>query len=158
MRTWITNVDRRFIFSTINPLWAACVLDGFIPEKVILITGKNLERKTGSIRTWLTSIIQGYGKEPVFEECMVDEDDINSYSTSFIDLIEKEKGNEIALDITPGRKFMSAIMMSGGIKMKISRVYYLHLKDYSFVDRPFVIIPLACQKLKNIVELVERKK
>ncbi len=158
MRTWITNVDRRFLFSTINPLWAACVLDSFIPEKVILITGGGLERKTESIRTWLTSIIQGYGKEPIFEECMLDEDDINSYYNSFVHLIKKEKENEIALDITPGRKFMSAIMMSGGLKLKISRVYYLHLKDYSFVERPFVTIPLAYQKLKNIRELVERKK
>ncbi len=158
MRTWITNVDRRFLFSTINPLWAACVLDGFIPEKVILITGRGLEEKTESIKKWLASIIQGYGKEPIFEECMFDEDDINSYYDSFVHLIEKEKGNEIALDITPGRKFMSAIMMSGGLKMKISRVYYLHLTDYSFVERPFVIIPLACQKLKNIRELVEIKK
>lgn len=158
MRTWITNVDRRFIFSTINPLWAACVLDGFIPEKVILITGRGLEEKTGSIKSWITSIIQGYGKEPVFEECMFDEDDINSYYDSFVQIIRKEAGNEIALDITPGRKFMSAIMMSGGLKMKISRVYYLHLKDYSFVERPFVIIPLACQELKNISKIVEIKK
>lgn len=42
--------------------------------------------------------------------------------------------------------------------MKNSMVYYLHIKDYSFVERPFVIIPLACQKLRKIGELVERKK
>lgn len=158
MKVWITNVDRRFTFATVNPLWAACILEGFIPDKVILITDKNLANKTNVVKTWLKKILQVYGKDPIFEEHVFDEEDINAYSTSFLRLIEKEKRNEIALDITPGRKFMSAIMMSGGIRMKIQRVYYLHLKDYSFAEQPFVTIPFSCQKLKNINELVEKKK
>jgi len=157
MRVWITNVDRRFTFSTVNPVWAACINGGFVPEKIILITDKRLSARARTITEWLTNIVASYGKPPVIEAVVFDEEDMNAYSDSLVSLLKKELENEVAIDITPGRKFMSALMLSWGMRLKVPRIFYLHLTDYSFAELPFVAIPFSCQKLRNIRDIMGDK-
>lgn len=154
MRVWITNVDRRSPFATINPIWAACLLRKFVPEKVVLIKNELVEENTAFAKHWIERIIEECGVKPVFEEQLASEDDLNAYATTLTRIIQGElKDNEVALDITPGRKFMSACMMSAGLKFKVARLYYLHLADYSYMDLPFVLIPFHLQRLKDVREL-----
>ncbi|MEM3594406.1 MAG: hypothetical protein QXS27_06735, partial [Candidatus Jordarchaeaceae archaeon] len=60
-------------------------------------------------------------------------------------------GNEVAVDMTPGRKFMSACAMAAGQKYGAAKLYYLHLYNLAYQEKPFVLIPFNQQKLINVL-------
>ncbi|MFU8768083.1 MAG: hypothetical protein ACNA7I_10570, partial [Candidatus Methanoperedens sp.] len=65
-------------------------------------------------------------------------------------------GNVIAIDITPGRKIMSAFSMFYGLLPDgADRVYYLHLFDVKkYGNKSFIGIPADEHNLINMKEMV----
>ena len=64
-------------------------------------------------------------------------------------LIEKYQDSEIAIDMTPGRKYMSSIAMGLALTNRkiVNKLYYLHLEIQGYQDSPFIKIPLPFQNL-----------
>ena len=70
---------------------------------------------------------------------------------------EKSEGNTVAIDMTPGRKFMSAFSMYMGVGLgldhKADKIYYLHVKELGqYSGLPFPMIP------SNLMTLYDLKK
>ncbi len=129
MKVWITTVGSS-PFAVINTLWAACELDGYVPEKVYLVANGKVEQEARIVNEWITRIIKAYGAAPIIERIHADEVDFMNFSRILSTCIteEKKSGNEVAVDMTPGRKFMSAFSMFNGLaKNGADRVYYLHV-------------------------------
>ncbi len=144
---WITFIGSS-PFAVINTIWAACK-QGYVPDCLLFLVNEELnETWENTVIRWVPLVLEEYGiSEPRIVRLNVAEtgfheikDFYGSYISSF-----KEKG-EVAVDITPGRKYMSAIAMAAGISENANHVYYLHLKDSNYQDKPLSLIPVhKCQ-------------
>ncbi|MDW7725983.1 MAG: CRISPR-associated ring nuclease [Candidatus Methanoperedens sp.] len=157
MNVWITTVGSS-PFAVINTLWAACELDDFVPEKMYFLCNDKMASQINLIKEWITRITHEYGKNVSFVEKRSKEEDFISYSKLVKSLItdEREQGNVIAIDITPGRKIMSAFSMFYGLLPDgADRVYYLHLFDVKkYGNKSFIDIPADEHNLINMKEMV----
>nr|MDO8080120.1 hypothetical protein [Candidatus Freyarchaeota archaeon] len=158
MRVWVTTVGSS-VFAVVNPLWAACIRDGFVPGRVHLLKNRKVERNVAPVKDWVARVLECYDVKPVFEEHDCDEEDMDAFAKVFIGVVRSEAGNEIAVDMTPGRKFMSACAMAvamadRGQKFNVSKLYYLYLFNAAYQDRPYILIPFNQQRLVNVLECV----
>ncbi len=168
MKFWITTVGWSS-FTVINPLWAACNLPSnkqFIPDKVILFNnGYKNEFVKGNVKKvcdWIERILNEYDiSNPIIDLIDADEDDMNKFADTFRITMEnlksiEEKNEEakIAIDMTLGRKFMSAIAMNLAKKFEVEKLYYLRLWGREFQNLPHMKIPMANQKLISIMEYI----
>ena len=168
LKIWITTVGWSK-FAVINTIWAACFNkeEQFIPEKVILLhnghENPDIAENVADVIDWVRRILKVYGIDnPIFEEVPIREAEINSYRDIYLKLInkiekDKECINETAIDLTPGRKFMSSIAMAVGLKKRkfIKKLYYLHLNFPEYLNYPYIKIPFVFQKLINILEIYD---
>ncbi len=163
MKVWITIVGRS-PFAVVNSVWMACRKGEFIPGRIYLIWNEDVEEVKRTVERMLEIILQNYGvSEPEViadESVKVREDDFNRFMRVLKEICNEElnEGNEVAIDMTPGRKFMSALAMGLGIHKKTS-VYYLHLINICYQNKPLVLIPFSLQKLYDMRrELYEDQK
>lgn len=155
MRVWITCAGTS-PEAVINSIWAACDVKGFIPDKIMLIHNAKNEKEVKKTIKQLSKILSSYNNSnPEFITKKIPEmnfEDIQSTIRTWIDK-EKENNSEIAVDITPGRKFMSAIVMQAGIEAGIDHIYYLHLSDTSYLNEKYPRIPRTYQMLHDLTGL-----
>ena len=163
MKVWISTVGWS-PFAVINPLWAACYFEweNFVPEKVVLLNNQTQDEKVKEnydlVLTWLIKILNEYGtSEPVIESIDANESNMKEYAHTFHEVVEKHIQDEIAIDMTPGRKFMSGIAMwtASQPKSNIAKLYYLQLWGQKYQNVPFIKIPAVSQRLINIKELMK---
>lgn len=160
MNVWITTVGTSS-FAVINTLWAACELEGYVPQKVYIVANGKVENEVKVVNDWIERILKGYGSAAIIERIHADEVDFMNFSRILSNCIteEKKKGNQVAIDMTPGRKFMSAFSMFNGLaKDGADRVYYLHLSDViKYKNRSFIEIPANEQKLYDMKKVLLEK-
>ena len=160
MNVWITNVSTSK-FAGVNTLWAAIMREDFIPDRVHLIADEMVKEK-GYLAAALKGyqcVLNRYGneEEPIVHDVV---------ETEFADLAkklesivheEKTKGHTVAIDMTPGRKYMSAFAMYMGVgadvKHRADRIYYLHVKGLkNHTGQPYPMVP------SNLMTLYDLKK
>jgi len=157
MNVWITTAGTS-PFAAINSIWAAVQHKKFIPGKVHILANEFVIEQN-----YLEKVVKGceiisneydFSLE-ILTHCFT-ETDFSSYANLLESLVAKEKkaGNNVAIDMTPGRKFMSAISMYLGvgpdIKFKADLIYYHHLLDLSFGNLPYPLIPSNIRTLYNM--------
>ncbi|HID26950.1 MAG TPA: hypothetical protein EYP22_03835 [Methanosarcinales archaeon] len=166
MKIWLTTIGMS-TFAVVNTLWAACKQDNYIPQRVYLVKNDIVESKgkVKEVLDWMKRILKEYDVDAEFVFIDADENNFKEFAKKIREAVRKEKldDNEIAIDMTPGRKFMSAFSMYLGlgkdVKYHADLVYYLHLIDMSYKDYPYMQIPMHLQKLYEMKkELMENKK
>ena len=157
MKVWVTTVGKR-PFAVLNTIWYLVRKGEYIPERIYLIWNDFVEKEKELVKELIRALLESYGINPEIiadDSVKVNEDDFHNLIKTLARIRDKEleEGNEIAVDMTPGRKFMSALSMYLGVadelikkKKNVHRVYYLHLKDLKFEDKPLVLIPFSVQK------------
>ena len=65
----------------------------------------------------------------------------------------RETDKVAAVDVTPGRKFMSAIAFQAGIKYDAEHVFYLYLPEGQFYGRIFPDVPNRALDLIDFQEV-----
>lgn len=157
MRVWITTVGSS-PFAVINTMWAACELEDYVPEKVYFVYNDKTAQNLKINKKWILRLTGEYGKASSIIDLKCVEEDFQSYSRLIHSLIfnEKKDGNTVAIDITPGRKIMSAFCMFHGLSEGgADRVYYMHLDDVKkYEGKSFIEIPAGEHKLINMKEIV----
>lgn len=159
LRTWITIVGWS-PFAVINPIWAACFNEEYIPNRIILLNNGDLDKTINKnveiVKIWLNRILSIYDVcDLVIEDIQVNEKEILKYAKDLESIIEKYKEDEIAIDMTPGRKFMSSVAIRMAFKHReyIDKLYYLHLLKKEYQNEAFIKIPFVYQNLINFLEL-----
>lgn len=150
-------------FAVINTLWAAIRHYDYLPEKVHFLANEELNPKKylHEVRVGFECILEGYEIEPIIEIHQFQETDFISYAKTLGHLViaEKRRGNTVAIDMTPGRKYMSALSLYLGlgsdIEYKADKVFYHHLIDLSFGNRPYPLIPTNLPTLYDLKEKVK---
>lgn len=125
-----------------NPLIAACD-KGIVPDEIQLLSNPGMDDAVSVLRPLLVDIIAEYNVEATVRvHSITGETQYNEIVSFFVDGIKnaRKQSASVAIDFTPGRKFMSAIAFQAGLQYNADHVFYLHLQatDYghSYPDIP----------------------
>lgn len=142
-RAWITSISPN-VEAVANPLTAACE-SGYIPNKIYILENPGLRGYLDRVTSMLERVVVEYGSE----QPEIGVTHLNS-ETEFKQIVEhyrapvlaaRETDQMAAVDVTPGRKFMSAIAFQAGIKYDAEHVFYLYLSEGQFYGRIFPDVP-----------------
>jgi hypothetical protein len=155
-RLWITNGSTR-IAPVANPLNAACDA-GYIPTDIYLLDNPQVHDITTSVETLAKTIVTAHGgEEPAITiETIDDELDFDAIVHYLQSAIEagQDAGAEVAVDVTPGRKFWSIISFQAGRKYEVDHLYYVHLKTSDYFGEIYPNIPRPTLDLIDFTEVL----
>ncbi len=158
MLLWISTVGRS-PYAVVNTVWAAKRFEGIVPDEVLLFhTGDQDEQiaaELETVRAHLCAILDRHAD--AIRGVAVD-GSAGGFRRQLDEVVfdHRYADWDLALDMTPGRKFMSALVFAAGVKLHhhstrgAVAVYYLHLKDDRYHGLPFPYIPVAAQELVDI--------
>lgn len=150
---WVTSASPD-VEAMVNPLNAACE-HGFVPDEIYILEDRGIEEKVNQAIDLIMTIITAYGEdEPEISKTpLTDEVAFDVIYTHVKDAIKevKEKGGEVAVDITPGRKFMSAIAFAAGMRYEADHVYYFYTST-GYFKQLYPNIPRTATQLFDFTE------
>lgn len=133
-------------WSLFNSIWAMSRILDFVPDRVHILTAgcdKNAADKAGQMVRSLLSELRP-GAEVLVQVISEEAASEVAEAVKGIAAMEKERGNQVALDVTPGKKTMVIGAMLGSNSL-VDHVFYLHIESLRNADRPFLEIPLSAQ-------------
>lgn len=155
-RYWVTTGSTN-PEAVVNPLAAACTEWGYVPERIYLLGNPGVEEELDRITDLMTTVVEAYGGEtPDFRRTSLDsetdfDDVVDHYRTAIKDARVNE--SEITVDVTPGRKFMSAIAFQSGLQFDADRVCYLHVHSGDLFGRIYADLPRSGTTLYDFTEV-----
>lgn len=143
-----------------NTLWAAKLEHDIIPSNITvfrLIPTEDRERIIAKLdgaysdfMGWLDRFENEVGVSIEKETIKYAEENYDEYRDGFLQEIKDVPANcEIVIDVTPGRKFVSALGLTYGWYQKAEHVFYLHLLDNQYLNRPLPEIPVMEYELRD---------
>ena len=153
-RLWITNGSTK-VGPVVNALAAACH-DGYVPTDVYLLDNPSIEDVTGHAASMIKTIVTANGgEEPTVTVETIDEErDFDAIADYLRGAIEADEGAEVAIDVTPGRKFWSIISFRAGLTYDVDHLYYVHL-DGDYFGECYPTIPRTAIDLVDFTEVLE---
>lgn len=153
-KAWITTSSPN-IWAVVNPLNAACH-QGFVPDTVYVLENPGVKEEIEQALELATTIIEAYGQDSPEINVTAIEDEVafSRIHAHIRDAIEagKADGGEVAVDITPGRKFMSAIAFTAGIRYDADHVFYFYLEGSEHYGQCYPDIPVSAVELYDFTE------
>ena len=153
-RHWLTIASPTTEAMT-NPLLAACE-DGYVPDSIRILSNPTVRDNVDSVVPFVESIVTAYDGDPTLEvHTIPKETAFAKIGEFFRDGIERvNEDDRVAVDITPGRKYMSAIAFQAGIRYGADHVFYLLLDSNEFYGQVFPDIPRPAVDLIDFTEVV----
>ena len=153
-RVWITTGSTR-IAPVVNPLTAACH-HGFVPTDIYILDNPSVAEVTTPTATLMKTVVTAHGgEEPdITVETIEDELDFEAIIAYLQSAIEAGQAvdAEIAVDVTPGRKFWSSISFRAGFEYDVDHIYYIHLPGTYFGEL-YPTIPRPSIELVDFTEV-----
>lgn len=153
-KLWITNGSTA-VEPIVNPLTAACDR-GYLPTDIYVLDNPEIAETTESATTLAKTVVTAYdGDEPtVTVETIDDELDfeaIIAYLESAI-AAGQEADADVAVDVTPGRKFWSIISFRAGFHYDVDHIYYVRIPNAYFGEL-YPTIPRTALELVDFTEV-----
>jgi hypothetical protein len=151
---WVTN-GTPTMPGILNPLTAACD-QGYIPDNAQVLSNPGVADSVNDAADNFESIVEAYGGDVTVSQHELEAE------TNFQDIIEfyqatieaaQENGDTVAVDVTPGRKFMSAIAFQSGFKFDADHVFYFHRKAGGYYGQFYPEIPRTATELIDFTEV-----
>ena len=138
-----------------NPLLAACE-DGYVPDSIRILSNPTVQQNVTPVVPFLETIITEYDGDATIDIQTIPEEtafaSIGEFFRAGIERVGED--DHVAVDITPGRKFMSAIAFQAGIRYGADHVFYLLLDSSKFYGQVFPTIPRPAVDLIDFTEVV----
>lgn len=154
-RIWITN-GTPTLPGILNPLTAACDR-GYVPDEARILSNPGVADSVAVASDMFDVIIDAYGGDADVHKHSLDrETDFRGIIDFYRSAIETadENGDTIAVDVTPGRKFMSAIAFQAGFRFGADHVYYFHRKAGGYYGQFYSEIPRTATDLIDFTEVM----
>lgn len=158
---WVSSGSTT-IEAMINPIAAACAGDDlnetFIPDTVHFLENPGLGDALSEATTVIETILEQYGVDnPTVETTRIDHEteftEIVSHYQSTIQTAH-DAGANVAVDVTPGRKFMSVIAFNAGTTFDADHIFYFYLKSSDYYSRVYPEIPQPATELYDFTEVL----
>lgn len=155
-RVWITNGSTR-IAPVVNPLIGACH-NGYIPTDIYVLNNPVIDDVTDAATSLMKTVVTAHGgDEPSISVTTIEEETdfeaISDYLQSAID-DGTATDADIAVDITPGRRFWSVISFQAGVKHDVDHLYYSHVKTEEYFGETYPTIPRTAINLIDFTEVI----
>lgn len=154
-RVWITNGSTS-IAPVVNPL-AAAAHDGYTPTSIYVLDNDQISEVTESAISLMKTIVTAHGgEEPTTTvETLDDERDFDAIIDYLKSAIKagREADAEIAVDVTPGRKFWSIISFRAGFEYDVDHLYYTHVVTGEYFGECYPTIPRTAIDLVDFTEV-----
>lgn len=155
VNAWLTTMSTN-LEAVINPLIAACE-DGFLPDELHVLNNPGVGEQFDDITAMMQHVVIEYGgDEPeLFVRQLDTETDFHAIVDHFQQPIARiqDDGGTTAVDVTPGRKFMSAIAFQAGIQFEADHVFYLYVLNNRFYGRLYPDVPRPMVDLIDFQEV-----
>ena len=154
-RIWVTNGTPTQP-GILNPLMAACDR-GYVPDEAWILSNPGVAESVGDASDQFEIIIEAFDGDADVSVHTLD------YETNFRGIIEfyrstieeaRDNDDTIAVDVTPGRKFMSAITFQAGFKYNADHVFYFHRKAGGYPGSFYPEIPRTATDLIDFKEVL----
>jgi len=146
-----------------NPLWYLVEVYDWVPDRVYLLWNDDVREQLEKVKKLIKRLSNAYGVRisvHAGEEERFSEENPVEFREKVVSLIGslKHDGHEVIVDITPGRKFMSALLLGAAIVKNADEVTYLHLDDWrDYVGKLLFEIPMVKQRLFMREDLTGKK-
>jgi len=136
----------------LNSLWAAICCDDYFPDRIYLFVTRGKEDDGQLLAEWISVLTEAYGRKvaPIIK--VIDEGDFASSGKKITAVMEEERsaGNEVAIDITPGRKAIISSALLSAMQKQVDHVFYLYLEDLRNSTNPYPMIPFHLQHFVDL--------
>lgn len=154
-RIWITN-GTPAMPGLLNPLAAACD-NGYIPDEARIPSNPGVAESVVAASDMFETIINVHGGDAAVSEHRLEtETDFQGIIEFYQSTIEAahEGGDTIAVDVTPGRKFMSAIAFQACFRFGSDHVFYFYRKSGAYYGGLYAEIPRTATELIDFSEVM----
>lgn len=154
-RIWVT-IGTPTMPAILNPLTAACDR-GYVPDEVRVLSNPGVAESVAAATDGFSVILDAYGTDATIStHDLAAETDFRKIIEFYRSTIEaaREGGDTIAVDVTPGRKFMSAIAFQAGFKFDADHVFYFYRKSGGYYGKLFAEIPRTATELIDFTEVL----
>ncbi|WP_206022041.1 hypothetical protein [Salarchaeum sp. JOR-1] len=154
-RIWITN-GTPTMPGLLNPLAAACD-NGYVPDEARILSNPGVAESVAAASDMFETIIDAHGGDAAVSEHRLEtETDFQGIIEFYRSAIEAahENGDVIAVDVTPGRKFMSAIAFQAGFRFGADHVFYFYRKSGAYYGDLYSEIPRTATELIDFTEVM----
>ncbi|WP_435348527.1 hypothetical protein [Haloarchaeobius sp. HRN-SO-5] len=151
---WVTAMSTH-VESVVNPLVAACD-EGYVPDVVHLLSNPGVEPYLDAVTSLIAVTTEAYGNSAATVNVteLADETDFRGIIDHIREPIAAATETDtVAVDVTPGRKFMSAIAFQAGIRFAADHVFYLHLDSDEYFGAVLPDIPRTAAELVDFSEV-----
>lgn len=154
-RVWVTNASPT-VQAIVDPVAAACE-QGYVPTRVHLIENPAVSAESAEARCIVESLVETYGERPSIEtERLDDERDFGAIAEYYQNAVRAAPDDgEVAIDLTPGRKFMAVMAFQAGRQFEADHIFYLYIHDGAYYGRPYPEIPRTAVELMDFTEVFE---
>lgn len=154
-KAWITTSSTH-IQAITNSINAACN-QGYIPDRVFMLENPSVIEEVDEALSITKDIVVAHGGvQPETHVKSIEEElafeEILNYVRNAIEEVRADDG-EVAVDITPGRKYMSAIAFTAGMKYNADHVFYFYLTGLHY-GKYYPEIPRTASDLIDFTEVL----
>ena len=155
-RHWLTTASPT-VEAVVNPFVAACTERGYVPDVIRILSNPGVEAATERATALVDDVVAAHdGESPTIDVVTIDSERdfeaiVDFHRAGIKDA--RDAGADVAVDVTPGRKFMSAIAFQAGIQFDADRVFYLYLDSSDYYDRVYPDIPRPGVDLIDFAEV-----
>lgn len=151
---WITATSPT-VEAVVNPFAAACENEN-VPDEMTVLQNPDIADASARACDICEEIAKIYGQDSLdIDTTVIDSDrDFESIVDFYKQAIGEVDDNEIvAVNVTPGRKFMSAIAFQAGMQYGADHVYYFYLDSGDFYGRVYPDVPRTGADLVDFTEV-----
>lgn len=161
MRAYVTTVGTS-PEAVFNPLWYLAEAYDWIPDEVYLFWNDDVRGHLEKVVALIKRLSRAYKHEisiKADESTKFEESNPVMFRKTVAKVLVglKRKNYEVVVDITPGRKFMSALLMSSAFSVGVGDITYLHLNNWlDYRGKLLFEVPMVKQRLFTKEELTGR--
>jgi hypothetical protein len=147
----------RSSWALLNCYYAVLRETSFRPSEILIVTEEVFVPKIGPVREGLSILSEAYQITPQIGEIVLGEADFRAACTQIPEAIlqRKRQGMIVGIDITSGRKALIAGALLAIPRDALDHVFYLAITHVEGAARPYLMIPLQMQKLKDFKAATE---
>ncbi|MEM2943226.1 MAG: hypothetical protein QW083_00495 [Methanomassiliicoccales archaeon] len=144
----------RSVWGGFNSVWAMIRNYNFIPQLIYILTTEEEQEQAAVLEKLLPNLVGAYGSQLEIKIEVLRSDEIRTVSNKVrsIATMHKQNGDVVALEVTPGRKiFVLGSVFAGWDRYVFDFIFYLYIDSLFKANRPYLLIPLSCQHLHEII-------
>lgn len=136
-----------------NSIWANIRKHQFVPDRIYLLKREE-DSRFECTKGMIMALMEEYSPRCEFVPVTIRGDDVYEVRSRVREIATKERaaGNEVALDVTPGRKgVVLGAVLAGWDKDLFDHLFYLYIESLRNASRPFPLIPFSVQHPHDII-------